>query len=358
MKASSEFDRGRLSIIPRWFHVVVMLAVVVSLVATESSPAQGHDVSQPDRPTTGPPELPTDDAPYETEFDLNDAEVTWYASRHGISVERSLEIANWMTEVGPAIEDLAQTMPEVYAEVRVVHGGERGDRSMEPGDVRVDLRVTDRTHQKVEELIAELDSLHEAAGRISTDVIEVPKTLAELEAEVAEFRLQDKTTRIEFDFDSGTLVEDTRNRPDPVPSNHDCPSVDSKKWDSARLMLFDKDGGGCSYSGGCTAGLGAFLSGRYGLTTAGHCFDDDNAGFGQGLISNGLDHVVDVMYISSLRTSMHLVGRTTPIFHRTTMRALPPEDSTTPRLPLESGNTTLVSGGAPRTTSGRREPSG
>lgn len=286
--------------------VAVVAATTLTLITGGGSEAMAHEaphaaaVVDPEPPDAQASYEPfVDDAPIETDFDLNDAEISWYAERHGISLERSLEIANWMTQVGPVIEGLDEELEGNYAQVRVVHGGAKGDPAMAPGEVRVELRMVDLNDPAIEPVVKAISTVNNQTEGVDLSLRAVPKSLKTLQEEAAEARLSHPDHRIDFDFDRGTLVF---NPPEDVAlANHDCPSV-SGRLEGGRKIGFDVDGGGCNLPGPgvCSAGLAAFMSGRYGITTAGHCFT--SVGWPQGAVQNPINQVADSYWVSMPNT--------------------------------------------------------
>ena len=80
-----------------------------------------------------------DELPTEVAFSPDGPEATFISNRYGVTRERGLQIANWQTDVVPAIEDLTEKArgSGVYAHVRVdFGGGPNSDRELENGAIR------------------------------------------------------------------------------------------------------------------------------------------------------------------------------------------------------------------------------
>jgi hypothetical protein len=158
----------------------------------------------------------TDGAPVEHAFDLDDVEVTWYAERHGITKERSLEIANWMTEARVILEDL-HNLEGNYARMVVRHGGDDGAGELPVGDVAVEIMMKDVDDPLFQQMLEDVRKVPVGDEVPLITVVEVPKSLVELEAEAAAemARHEPGSIKISFDYLRGELIIEPAPEPDP-----------------------------------------------------------------------------------------------------------------------------------------------
>lgn len=158
----------------------------------------------------------TDGAPVERAFDLDDVEVSWYAERHGITEERSLEIANWMTEARVILEDLPDLAGN-YARMVVRHGGDDDAGDLPVGDVAVEIMMKDVNDPRFQQMLEEVQDIPVGDQVPLITVVEVPKSLVELEAEAAAelARHEPGSIEISFDYLRGELVIEPAPEPDP-----------------------------------------------------------------------------------------------------------------------------------------------
>lgn len=148
--------------------------------------------------------LEGEDLPTETEFDLNDPEVTQYAGHYGIDPERALEIARWMDLGGLYVDNIREMLVGNWVGNQMFHGGGRGgimdDPSMEPGQLRLEIFLADPYAPDVDDVlrgIPELDGL-------TIEVIDVPLSRVELDALAADLDVPDGM-EIRYNVREGTV---------------------------------------------------------------------------------------------------------------------------------------------------------
>ena len=158
-------------------------------------------------------------------FSPDGPEATSTSNGYGVTRERALEIANWQTDVAPAIEDLVEIARAsgVYADSRVdFGGGPNSDGELERGAIRIDVWVTDVTDPALVAAVAMVteSDLRSSASELNRTaagpsslvrLIEVPKSAAAVESEIADLRRamspqENARTRFEIDWESGQIT--------------------------------------------------------------------------------------------------------------------------------------------------------
>lgn len=144
------------------------------------------------------------DLPVETEFDLNDPEVTQYAGHYGVDLDRALEIATWMDAGGLYVDNLREMLEGNWADSQLVHGGGRGgemdDPTMDPGRLRLEIFLADSEAPEATEVLARIPKL----GGMTTEVIEVPLSRVELDALAADLVVPDGMM-VQYNVREGTV---------------------------------------------------------------------------------------------------------------------------------------------------------
>lgn len=270
-------------------------------------------------------------------FSIDGPEATFISNRYGVTKERALEIANWQTDVVPAIEDLIEETKAsgVYAHLRVdFGGGPNSDRELESGAIRVDVWVTDVADPALVEAVAAVteSDLRSSASELSRTganpsssvrLIEVPKSEANVDAEIADLRRamspeQNASTRFDVYWESGEItaieyeaVEGVDWVYDQYPweDSTDCPRHYGALLDGGRGVAHaaNNDNGICQWGttletdskGGCTVAYPAKMNGKWAIMTAGHCLPDDfPAPGGEGYVTNAInDYLAETRHI-------------------------------------------------------------
>ncbi|HEX2765320.1 MAG TPA: hypothetical protein VHR55_01570 [Candidatus Limnocylindria bacterium] len=247
--------------------------------------------------------LPSEDAPVETEFDANDAEVQFYANRHGVSLWRAVEVSNWLEDVAPLVTDLP-TLSDVFADVRIVHGGSTKGSDLAVGDVRIEVSVTDPMDADFVTVRHQMESLRAGSRHVEVVVHEVPRTLAELD-ELATLALAREPDGGSFEVDYLISTGEVALRP--VESSgtrvwmNSCTNVTGGSLDGGRYIELDNDQlGGCQREARCTSGFPLRFAATYGVATAGHCLDLNGANYAAsstGFVSNYQSRDADLFYV-------------------------------------------------------------
>lgn len=100
---------------------------------------------------------------------------------------------------------MERLFPNNYADARLIHGSARDsvveDSSLPPGELRLELRLTEPEIPAVVDYIESIPALE----RVEVRIIQVPLSLAELERLAADVVVP-AGKKIEFDFDAGAVV--------------------------------------------------------------------------------------------------------------------------------------------------------
>jgi hypothetical protein len=245
---------------------------------------------------------PYEDAPVETSFEANDAEVLFYANKHDVPIERAIEIANWMEDATPLLTSFGE-MRNIYTDVRLVHGGTDQAPDLAPGEIRVEVLATDLADADLGRAIAGLRSLRVGQFAAEIAVERAPLSLAELDALAATqlIGMDPSTVEIKYDLRAGevTLTPATQ-RPDTMWANQ-CTNQTGATLDGGRRIRLDRDQqAGCQTETECTSGFPMRLNFAYGVTTAGHCTDAIGANYGanaSGFVLNYTDRDTDMYWV-------------------------------------------------------------
>ncbi|MGH7482066.1 MAG: hypothetical protein ACRELV_07915 [Longimicrobiales bacterium] len=279
----------------------ISLIVLVAVVHAITLAASGEETSLVEEPVgfIGPYE----DAPIETTFEANDAEVIFYANKHGVPIHRAIEIANWMEEVAPLLTELPE-LTDTFADMRIVHGGTDATPALPVGDLRIDISAKDPSDPHLRGIVAEIEELKAGSSEVEVTVVQVPRSLAELdELASAELAAQSpKSVEIDYDIANGTLIVG------PVPEPEadstwlsQCANVTGGSLDGGRKIRLDNDGSsGCQTEIRCTSGFPMRFNSAYGITTAGHCTDATFANYAAsstGFVTNYTDRDTDLYWV-------------------------------------------------------------
>ncbi len=284
--------------IVRAHHRSLTLLILVALVA---SPVSASELGAwPDQPGLT---APYEDAPVETSFDANDAEVLFYANKHDVPLARAVEIANWLEDAAPLLTALPE-LTATYADARLVHGGSDAAPELAVGEVRVEVKAKDPSDPDLRSLAESIESLR--VGQFAADVVvhQVPRSLAELNslaaAELA--RVDPDSVAVEYDFDRGKVI--LVPVPEPEPNTiwtSQCSNVSGGWLDGGRRIRLDNDTtGGCQTEAECTSGFPMRFANSYGVTTAGHCVDGIGANYAansSGFVTNYSDRDTDMYWV-------------------------------------------------------------
>lgn len=245
---------------------------------------------------------PYEDAPVETSFDAEDAEVIYYANRHGVPTSRAIDIANWLDQAQPLLTALP-TLTDTYADARLVHGGADSEAGLAAGEIRLAVMVKDPSSSVLRDLLDDLESLTVGAFSVDVSVAEVPRSLAELEAQ-AEVELRDTSApmTVEYDFEKGTVI---LSPAPPGSSEFDgdvwassCADVSGGQLDGGRrIQMDDPDYAGCQRISGCTSGFPMQLAYQKGVVTAGHCAEFLYPADSYGFVTNASDRDMDMYWV-------------------------------------------------------------
>ncbi|MCP4966170.1 MAG: hypothetical protein GY926_13165 [bacterium] len=356
--------------------VGIAASLLAALTGAAPSSAADQDLSPEDRGLVAEAVIPPGDRPFEvvsptqilydgdefpTEvaFSLDGPEAAFISNRYGVTRERALEIANWQTDVAPVIEDLTEKARAsgVYAHVRVdFGGGPNSDRELANGAIRIDVWVTDLSDAALVESIAvvtesDLKSSASELSRTGADpsslvrLIEVPKSQADVESEIADLRSaltpeENARTRFEIDWDSGKItavgyeaVEGVdwvyEYAPYAWESLTDCGRHYGALLDGGRgiAKALSNDNGTCQWyinmeEGTCTAAYPAKMNGLWAMMTAGHCLASSfPAPAFEGYVSSRNDYLAETRRIDQPTTHW---AQLTPYWYDNPDRPLDP----------------------------------
>jgi len=203
------------------------------------------------------------------------AEVKLLAETHGVSVEEALHIANWMTAAEHAVVKVRKSFPATFAGSEFVH---------ESGAVQLKLWVTGDGRDELallEQTVPEASFATVSRRNAPLSELTMERTVSSLAA--AETGSQ---TWGSLDFKTG------RFKPSDQPSlsedsNNACIHGTGGWLEGGRLMRiatstqshYDVSDGCTPASSWCTTGFTAYMGGKQGILTAGHCIDDFSVGY-------------------------------------------------------------------------------
>jgi hypothetical protein len=256
--------------------------------------------SEPREPLTT---LPHEDAPIETSFEANDAEVKFYENKHGVSTSRAIDIANWLADAAPLLTALPE-LTDTYADARLLHGGSEAAPDLPVGEIQVEIKAKDPSDPELRRLVEAIEALR--VGQFSADVAvyAVPRSLAELEALATEIMAQEDPAlvQVEYEFDRGEVILTPvpPRDPDSIWTSQ-CTDVSGGWLDGGRRIRLDNDGiGGCQTERECTSGFPMRFANTYGVVTAGHCIDSTGVNYaadGNGFVTNSADRDTDMYWV-------------------------------------------------------------
>lgn len=82
----------------RWAKVALALTLVTAQISVPG--ASANDART---------QAPNEQASVEVRLDERDAEVLFYANKHDVTLDRAIEIANWLEAAAPHLTDLPET---------------------------------------------------------------------------------------------------------------------------------------------------------------------------------------------------------------------------------------------------------
>lgn len=248
----------------RWAKVALALTLVTAQISVPG--ASANDART---------QAPNEQASVEVRLDERDAEVLFYANKHDVTLDRAIEIANWLEAAAPHLTDLPE-IAEIYADARLVHGGSSAARDLPAGEIRVEVKVTDPGDPRLRSLIESIESTRFGTFIPSVVVEEVPRSLLELDALATQMLagMSRESVVVEYNFERGEVTLT------PAPPDtgsmwaSQCTNVSGGRLDGGRRIRLDNDTlNGCQAERGCTSGFPMRFAGTYGVTTAGHCVD-------------------------------------------------------------------------------------
>jgi hypothetical protein len=167
------------------------------------------------RPSSGPGRLPNEpmlaepyeEAPIETSLDANDAEVRFYGNKHGVGIDRAIDIANWLEDAAPFLTALPE-LTDIYADARLLHGRSAAAPDLPLGEIQVEIKVTDPSDPDLRGLVESIAALRVGEFAAQVAVYRVPRSLAELNILASEQMtgLEPGSVEIVYDFDRGEVI--------------------------------------------------------------------------------------------------------------------------------------------------------
>ena len=204
----------------------------------------------------------------------NSEEVKLLAEHHGVSAEQALDIANWMNDAEHAVMTVRSEFPDTFAGSEFVH---------DSGDVRLDLWVTGDGSRELTSLEDALPRAPFAAvTRKSAPMSE--KAMQDSAELLAAAEIGDKSWG-SLDFKTGRFKPSDQPRLS-EDSHNDCTHGTGGGLEGGRLMRIAKSSqshydvsDGCTPASiSCTTGFTAYMGGKQGILSAGHCLDDWSVG--------------------------------------------------------------------------------